>query len=50
MRSASPSPSTQQSKGNIVAKGMEQKKQTKKKPAKTMKEKKADKVAKKASK
>jgi hypothetical protein len=34
----------------IMAKGMEQKKETKKKPAKTMKEKKADKNAKKGSK
>ncbi len=37
-------------KENIVAKGLEQKKETKKKPAKTMKEKKADKTAKKAAK
>ena len=34
----------------IMAKGMEQKKETKKKPAKTMKEKKADKNAKKSAK
>jgi hypothetical protein len=40
----------QQPKESTVAKGMEQKKETKKKPAKTMKEKKAEKNAKKASK
>jgi len=39
-----------QQKESTVAKGMEQKKETKKKPAKTMKEKKAEKNAKKASK
>ncbi len=41
---------TQHPKESTVAKGLEQKKETKKKPAKTMKEKKADKNAKKASK
>jgi len=40
----------QQPKESTVAKGMEQKKETKKKPAKTMKEKKAEKNAKKAAK
>ena len=40
----------QQPKEITVAKGLEQKKETKKKPAKTMKEKKADKTAKKAGK
>ena len=49
MRPASPDSSTR-TKESIVAKGMEQKKETKKKPAKTMKEKKAAKTAKKAAK
>ncbi len=40
----------QQPKESTVAKGLEQKKETKKKPAKTMKEKKADKNAKKSAK
>ena len=40
----------QQPKESTVAKGLEQKKETKKKPAKTMKEKKAAKTAKKAGK
>ncbi len=40
----------QQPKESTVAKGLEQKKETKKKPAKTMKEKKAEKTAKKAAK
>ena len=40
----------QQPKESTVAKGLEQKKESKKKPAKTMKEKKAEKNAKKAAK
>jgi len=43
-------PVHQQPKECTVAKGLEQKKETKKKPAKTMKEKKAEKTAKKAAK
>ena len=50
MRPAPSRPSTRQRKEIIVAKGMEQKKEAKKKPTKTLKEKRAEKAAKKGGK
>jgi hypothetical protein len=43
-------PTDQQREESIVAKGLEQKKETKKKPTKTLKEKRAEKAAKKSGK